>query len=170
MCYPKKDTPTHIHTCAHLPTHTPTVHPIPTPTFLHTTHHTHHIPHTPHTPENQPLWNCLSQNRRQIENTLWPTCSSEMTEEQEGERGRGRRGEGEVGRRQRSGQGEGRKADNLRIHYNEPWKTLRFGKYSMNTVNYRTKQYSPKDLHPPPKQPGDTQHWSSDCYQNSTGS
>ena len=37
-----------------------------------------------------------------------------MTEEQEGERERGRRrGKGEVGRRLRSGQGEGRKADNL---------------------------------------------------------
>ena len=158
-------TNTHTHMC-------PFTHPHPYSTpHTHTHIPTHHTPHTHHTPENQPLWNCLSQNQRQIENTLRPTCSSEMTEEQEGERERGRRrGKGEVGRRQRSGQGEGRKADNLRIHYNEPWKTLRFGKYSMNTANYRAKQYSSKVLHPPPKQPGDTQHWSSDCYQNSTGS
>ena len=98
----KRHTNTHTHTC-------PFTHPHP-----YSTPHTHtHIP-THHLPENQPLWNCLSQNRRQIENTLRPTCSSEMTEEQEGERERGRRrGKGEVGRRQRSGQGEGRKADNL---------------------------------------------------------
>ena len=109
----KGHTNTHTHTCPFTHTHpysTPHTHThIPT----HHTPHTHHIPHTPHTPENQPLWNCLSQNRRQIENTLWPTCSSEMNEEEEGGRGRGRRGGGEVGRRQRSGQGEGRKADNL---------------------------------------------------------
>ena len=101
----------HTSTHTHVPIHPHT--PLQYTPYPHTHPYTPHPP-THHPPENQPLWNCLSQNRRQIENTLRPTCSSEMTEEQEGERERGRRrGKGEVGRRQRSGQGEGRKADNL---------------------------------------------------------